>query len=101
MHIAKSKSLFVNPIIDTFDKRSVEVMKLLLLTLLFLSILTHVIVVVFYPSTLVAKDYAVSFVPVYITLVLSYMVLRWGKIKLATHSFLLGMIITQMLVVVF
>ena|GEM_PF-5171849 len=90
-----------NPVFDTIGDRTIEVMKLLLLTLLGLSVLTHVIMVCGFPNTLDLQSYCVAFIPVYITLSVSFLFLQAGKIKLSTHMFLLGMIITQMLVVVF
>ncbi len=76
-------------------------MKILLLTLLGLSSVIHLVIWYFFPNVLSFQSYCIAFMPVYATLVASYVLLRQGKKKLSIHMFLLGMVVTQMLVVVF
>ena len=76
-------------------------MRLLLLTLLLLSGSVHLIIVFFFPHALTFQSSCIAFVPAYITLFSSYLLLSNGQKKLSIHVFLLGMVIAQMLVVVF
>lgn len=93
---------------NTFDeyfehKRNsmIHVMELLLLSLLILSASVHIWLNTFFEGSISTIAQWNVFGPEYLTLIISYILLRTRRLKLATHAFLLGMIITQMLVIFF
>ena len=90
-----------SPILRYIGDSSIELMSQLLITLLVLSISTHIIITLFYSDVLSHWELWVAFAPAYFTISGTYIPLRMKKIKLAMHFFLLGMVIDQMLVVLF
>ena len=92
---------------DTFDeyfeyKRDsmLHVMGLLLLSLFILSASVHILLNTVFAGSIPTLAQWKVFGPEYLTLMISYILLRTRWLKLATR-FLLGMVITQMLVIFF
>ena len=92
---------------DTFDeyfeyKRDsmLHVMGLLLLSLFILSASVHILLNTVFAGSISTLAQWKVFGPEYLTLIVSYILLRTRRLQLATHV-LLGMVITQMLVIFF
>ena len=79
----------------------IRVMELLLLSLLVLSAGVHALLNTIFDGSIPSSTQWRVFIPEYLTLVVAYGLLRTKWLKLATHVFLLGMIITQMSVIFF
>ena len=92
---------FVSPILTSIGDSSTQLISHLLVTLLALSISTHLITVLFYPNVLSSLELWIAFSPTYFTIVGTYIPLKIKRVTLAIHFFLLGMIAHQMLVVLF
>ena len=79
----------------------VRVMELLLLSLLMLSASVHLLINTVFDGSVPPEAQWKIFAPEYFTLTIAYGLMRTKWLKLATHMFLLGMIITQMSVIFF
>ena len=79
----------------------VRVMELLLLSLLMLSASIHLLINTVFDGSVPPEAQWRIFAPEYFTLTIAYGLMRTKWLKLATHMFLLGMIITQMSVIFF
>ena len=79
----------------------VRIMELLLVSLLILSASVHLLINTVFDGAVSAQTQWKVFAPEYLTLTVAYGLMRTKHLKLATHTFLLGMIVTQMSVIFF
>jgi signal transduction histidine kinase len=84
--------------IDSIAQNYIDIMKWLLMSLLFLTFGTQLIMELYFYNTMSEKLRYIAFVPAYLTLLCSYILLKLQQTKLAVHFFLLGMIVDQYLI---
>ena len=84
--------------VDSITQNFADIMKRLLVSLFCLTSITQVTIEVFFVSVFVENLRYIAFVPVYLTLIGSYILLWMNWKKLAVHFFLIGLVVDQFLI---
>ena len=84
--------------VDSITQNFADIMKRLLASLVCLTFVTQIIIEFFFGGVFVENLRYIAFVPVYLTLIGSYILLWLNWKKLAVHFFLIGLVVDQFLI---
>ncbi len=91
----------IDKLLKSDEDSIVILMKYLLLILVLLSCSTQIFVLTFFKESLSVETHLYAFGPVYTTMIVSYLLLELSHIRLGIHTFLLGSVFTQLMLLVF
>lgn len=94
-------SIFSTDYASTHPKLIQELMHWFLLSLIVLSAGVHCAVWLLFPNVLTFSQQVYCFTPIYTTLLLSYIFLRFRLRSVSIHVFLMGMVLSQFLIILF
>ena len=94
-------SIFSTDYASTHPKLIQELMQWFLLSLIVLSAVVHCAIWLLFPNVLTFSQQVYCFAPIYTTLLLSSVFLRFRLRSVSIHVFLMGMVLSQFLIILF